>query len=100
MLTFPVQAAKKLSGGQETRRQQFCAYVFTNSIDDTAKPKAHLAFQEDARYGTFTQGTNTYDGKNLGVKEGGGRLLEGSRIFGNLRYIHPTSRVYKGVFNF
>ena len=79
MLTFPVQAAKKLSGGQETRRQQFCAYVFTNSIDDTAKPKAHLAFQEDARYGTFTQGTNTYV-RTWGLKRGEGVCSKGAYI--------------------
>ena len=32
--------------------------------------------------------------KNLGVEEGGGRLLEGGPIFGSLRYKHNSSSHY------
>ena len=32
---------KNLSSGQETRWWYFCVYVFTNLIDNGAKPKAH-----------------------------------------------------------
>ena len=83
----PNASNKNLSGGEETRRQQFCAYAFTNLIDDDLNQKLTKHSQKTLDTGRLHGGGGgEYLCKNLGVEAGGGRLLEGGPNFGSLRY--------------
>ena len=56
-------------------------YVFTNTIDNGAKPKLTKSMpRRRSIWGIYTR--EKYLCKNLGVKEGGGRLLEGGMFSG------------------
>ena len=85
---FPMRTTKTLAVANKQGYSKLLYTCLRTQLTNELNQKLTKAFPEDARYGTFTRGEKHLR-KNLGVKEGGGRLLKGgvfSGTYGNSKF--------------